>query len=242
MLKYSGPTNHLEFNPAFALQQTMDAMQRFAEKMRRPVVDARLHRRPSGAPRRQSREVATVGMSVTEPRRAATYRCGSVRTVPRRRACAARAPRRPDDSGRRPARPPAQAVARRHPRQARTARRPVHRGRSPRRRPHRRRPDDHLPRPSRQRAARRPRQGDHRAPGGRRGRRDGIRQDHAAAQDLPRTRPRHPRHHRPHAASPARRAHRRPTHRRRTGIPRSARPSATPSGSPTRPATAPSSN
>ena len=33
VLKYSGPTNHLEFNPAFALQQTMDAMQRFAEKM-----------------------------------------------------------------------------------------------------------------------------------------------------------------------------------------------------------------
>lgn len=32
ILKYPGPTRHIEFNPAFALQQCMDAMQRFAER------------------------------------------------------------------------------------------------------------------------------------------------------------------------------------------------------------------
>ena len=31
ILKYSGPTKHIEFNPAFALQQCMDAMQRTAD-------------------------------------------------------------------------------------------------------------------------------------------------------------------------------------------------------------------
>lgn len=31
ILKYSGPTRHIEFNPAFALQQCMDAMQRTAD-------------------------------------------------------------------------------------------------------------------------------------------------------------------------------------------------------------------
>ncbi|MGV0713879.1 hypothetical protein ABQE93_00610 [Mycolicibacterium sp. XJ662] len=32
ILKYSGPTKHIEFNPAFALQQCMDAMQRTADR------------------------------------------------------------------------------------------------------------------------------------------------------------------------------------------------------------------
>ncbi len=59
--------------------------------------------------------------------------------------------------------------------------------------------------------------GHRRAPGGRRRRRDRVGQDHAAAEDLPRARPRHPRHHRAHPAAPARRPHRRPAHRRRTG-------------------------
>ncbi|MGA7051967.1 MAG: hypothetical protein WBZ37_11960 [Mycobacterium sp.] len=36
VLKYSAPTNHLEFNPAFALQECMDAMQRVADAGQAP--------------------------------------------------------------------------------------------------------------------------------------------------------------------------------------------------------------
>ena len=93
------------------------------------------------------------------------------------------------------------------------------RARAPDHHPHGRRPADHLSGPAGQREARRHRRGDPRPPGGRRRRRDRLGQDHPAAQDLPRTRPRHPRHDRAHPAAPARRSHGRATHRRRTAHP-----------------------
>jgi hypothetical protein len=36
-LRYPGPTRHLEFNPAFALQQCMDGMQRVADRYGTPA-------------------------------------------------------------------------------------------------------------------------------------------------------------------------------------------------------------
>lgn len=79
-------------------------------------------------------------------------------------------------------------------------------------------PEDHLSR----RAARQSAQGRHRRrdpgpPGRDRRGGDRLRQDHAAAQDLPRTRARRPRADRAHPAAPPRRAHRGRAHRRRAG-------------------------
>ena len=64
---------------------------------------------------------------------------------------------------------------------------------------------DHLSaRAAGQPAARRHRRRDPRPPGGRAGRRDRLRQDHPAAEDLPRARPRHGQDDRPHPAAPDR--------------------------------------
>ena len=82
-------------------------------------------------------------------------------------------------------------------------------------------------------ARRRDRRGDPRAPGGHRLRRDGLGQDDAAAQDLPRGRARRARPDRPHAAAAHRRARGRGAHRPGARQRRWARPSATRSASPT---------
>ena len=82
-------------------------------------------------------------------------------------------------------------------------------------------------------ACRGDRRGDPRAPGRHRVRRDRLGQDDAAAEDLPRRRPRRARAHRPHAAAPHRRARRRRRASRRSSARRSARRSATRSASPT---------
>ena len=86
-----------------------------------------------------------------------------------------------------------------------------------------------------QRAARRHRRRDPRPPGRHRRRRDRLREDHAAPEDLPRAGPRRPRPDRAHPAAPARRPHRRRPDRRgaghRAGRARSAGRSASPTTS-----------
>ena len=80
----------------------------------------------------------------------------------------------------------------------------------------RRGPEDHLPAGAAgQRAPRRPAGRDPRPPSCRGRRRDGLGQDHAAAQDLPGAGTRDPRRDRPHAAAAPGGAHGRPAHRRR---------------------------